>query len=85
MMTDNVELRPKLAELKKIITNMCHHIYRQRPTCADLLCGYKQWCIQESELKRSDDYKNKINLVKINKFFNQFLTTKLNFAQGEMD
>ena len=56
MITDNEELRPKLNHLKEKIEKMCYHIYRRRPTCAELLSDYNQWGIDDRQLKHSNDF-----------------------------
>ena len=76
MITDNEELRPKFNELIENILKMCHHIYRRRPTCAELLSEYSKWGIEDIEMKQSSEFKEKINLFKTNKFFNNYLKSK---------
>ena len=56
VITDNEELRPKLIQLNERIVNMCYHIYRRRPTCAELLSDYNQWGIDDRQLKHSNDF-----------------------------
>ena len=78
MITDNEELRPKLIEVNERILKMCYHIYRRRPTCAQLLSDYNQWGIDDRELKHSNDFEEKNDFVKTNKFFDHYLKSKLN-------
>ena len=86
MITDNEELRPKLIQLNETIVNMCYHIYRRRPTCAELLAQYTQWGINENEVKNLRFYQKQLFVVQSDPdtFFCKFLTTKLNFVQKNL-
>ena len=80
MITENEVLRLKLNQIIDTICNMCHHIYRRRPTCAELLSEYYQWGISMNGVKNSINFNEQLNLVQNSnyKFFNNYLSTKLN-------
>ncbi len=79
MITDNEELRPKLRELKETVVKMCYHIYKRRPTCAELLHQYNQWGINSRELIESPGYPEKMEQFNAkDSFFIKYLSTKLN-------
>ena len=73
----------KLIALEKVILKMCHHIYRQRPTCAELLSEYNYWGIEESQIKFN--FAEQLDKVKCSKdkFFNDYLRTKFNTKSKE--
>ena len=52
--------------------------YKKRPTCVQLLSDYNKWSIDKSEIKHSNDFEEKNDLVKTNKFFDNYLKSKLN-------
>ena len=78
MITDNQELRQKFNEIIDLILKMCHRLYKRRPTCAELLSEYSKWGIDDSVIINLDDYEVTNELVKINKFFDYYLKSKLN-------
>ncbi len=86
MITDNEELRQKLIEWNELIVNMCYHIYRRRPTCAELLSDYSKWGIDENEVKTLGNYQVQLKFVQVyqNTFLCNFLTTKLNLVQNSL-
>ena len=73
MITNNEELRPKFNEMIDSILRMCYHIYRRRPSCAQLLSEYSKWGIDDSVIRISDDYEKTNELVKTNKCLQSFL------------
>ena len=79
VITDNEVSRQKLNEIIDTICKMCHHIYRRRPTCAELLSEYNQWGITGDDIKKLFDFSENLNQVQNsdNTFFNNYLTTKL--------
>ena len=82
MITDNEELRLKLNEIIDSILIMCHHIYRRRPTCAELLSEYNRWGITTDDIKESFNSAENLNQNSDNTFFNNYLTTKLNLRNN---
>ena len=79
MITDNEMLGTKLIYLDQKIVNMCHPIYRGRPTCADLLSEYNKWGITVEEIKDSLTFEIELNQAQLsnNIFFNNYLSKKL--------
>ena len=78
MITENQELRPKMTELMETTFKMCYQMYRRRPTCAQILTEYSKWGIRGDDIKVSFNYKEQLNQVQNNTFFNNYLKTKLN-------
>jgi hypothetical protein len=62
---------------------MCHHIYRRRPTCVELLSEYNRWGITGDDMKESFNFTENLNEVENSDktFFNNYLTAKLNLPE----
>ena len=83
VITDNEELRPKLFEVNERILKMCYHMYRRRPTCAELMSEYCQWGIECNEVQNSVCYQAQLNVIQnqSDKFFYKYLSEKLNLVK----
>ena len=64
-------LESKWKALKDIIIKMISMIYRERPTCAQVLSQFNSWNITISEVEESDKYQKNVNQMRnlSNKFF----------------
>ena len=64
------DLIPRYQSLNEVTTKMVNPVYKERPTCADLLSQSNFWLMTREELKKSVNYST--NLKKMREFENKF-------------
>ena len=76
---ENDNLTDKWTEFGKIIIKMLDNQTNKRPSCDDLLKDFSLWSNTANDLKCTEEYHQKLELIRSykNQFFYEFLKEKL--------